>query len=244
MSVLTTALPETANRITLYGPDHLDPDVVKAFLSCLKDTNVEYSIYVDETGIIVVLPTERRELDLEGIDEGLHKCIMAANDRLELAAESTVYDSSESKGATTVDSVTYSWISEQGGLGKKPVGTRPPTTDKSEQTLALGIGNNTSGPAIDQSLHYWSLVSSDKYCKNHDAQLSFPGNCHSHHQSYKSIEVENSSNSESLTMSIWPHHNCEKSDNRLFTIPPGSWSSCHSRTTYSYKGRFHKCAVC
>lgn len=79
------------DRITIYGPTELNSQASHEFLTCLANTVVEYRIYIDQGGIIVVLPSDRRELDEDGKDEGLFECIKDVNTRMEVVVESTEY---------------------------------------------------------------------------------------------------------------------------------------------------------
>ncbi|KAL1850832.1 hypothetical protein Plec18170_006668 [Paecilomyces lecythidis] len=116
--LLVTASPQTVTNVTVYKPDKLDSQVSRTFLDCLTKTGVEYKVYVDEGGTTVVLPTEQRETDFDGEDQELLKCIIAVNDRMDVAVESTIEYDDKHENAILCNSATHEWLSEQGAKGK------------------------------------------------------------------------------------------------------------------------------
>ncbi|GAD91438.1 predicted protein [Paecilomyces variotii No. 5] len=122
------ASSQNVDNVTVYEASQLDNQVSRQFLDCLKKTGIEYNFYVDEGGVTVVVPAERREIDFDGKDQELLKCIIAINDRMNVAAESTVEDDDKHKNAISSNSLTHEWLEEQGASGKSVVGTRPART--------------------------------------------------------------------------------------------------------------------
>lgn len=168
MFISATAISsQNVGNLTLYGPDQLDSQVSRSFLDCLRNTGVEYNIYVDEDGTTVVVPTANRDVDFDGEDRALLKCIMDVNHRMKVAAESSEYYQREHESAVPSRSTTHEWLSEQDALGKTPIGTRPAKTHLTGNFSggAAATGNGISIrwrrriELMALSLRYWTYAS-------------------------------------------------------------------------------------
>ncbi|EAU39317.1 predicted protein [Aspergillus terreus NIH2624] len=187
-------------NVTIYGPEELNSQVANYFLSCLNSTGTDYRLYVEDFGTTIALPPTNRTIDFEGEDQGLFECIVKVNLQMEVAAESTLYDQGESQTVRPSSLVTYEWLSEHGGLGKKPVGSRPP------KTMGASFTADARSIIPRQSLVYWAYPASDTGCENSDLIASYAHHCHNSASAYKSIQFEISARHEYLKVEMWPHH--------------------------------------
>jgi hypothetical protein len=60
----------------------------------------------------VVVPAIKREIDFDGVDAKLLKCIMQVNHLMHVVTESSLYDHDEHENAVASHSVTHEWLSE------------------------------------------------------------------------------------------------------------------------------------
>ncbi|RAO65716.1 uncharacterized protein BHQ10_001728 [Talaromyces amestolkiae] len=106
----------SSQNTTRYEPDELRSEVSHTFLACLRNTGVQYKVYVDN-GATVVIPATKREIDFDGIDRKLLECIIQVNHLMHVVAESALYDQDEHGNAAAGHSVTHEWLSTQGANG-------------------------------------------------------------------------------------------------------------------------------
>ncbi|KAJ5595145.1 uncharacterized protein N7459_001353 [Penicillium hispanicum] len=170
MSILVTASPQNTTNPTVYGRDELNSDVSRTFLACLQSTGVEYKVYVDTTGVTVVIPATKREIDFDGVDEKLFACIVQVNHRMHVVTESTLYDQDEHTNAVAGNSVTHEWLSEQGANGMKEVGTRPATNSTARGSRRNAEGEKKSAKRTFRQL-YFSFPSDWSDCASGEDQL-------------------------------------------------------------------------
>lgn len=237
-SILASALPQPMGNLTIYGSEQLGSQVANTFLSCLNNTGTDYKLYVEDFGTTIALPPTNRAINFEGEDQGLFECIVEVNLQMEVAAESTLYDHSEFPTASPSRLVTYEWLRSQGALGKKPVGSRLPTT------MGDSVAANPRSLIPRQSLVYWAFPASDLDCVHADLIASHTNHCHNSASSFSSIRFENTAQHEYLTVEMWPHHQCQKGNSRRRVIHPGTLDTCQKKTTYSWYGSFSRCKSC
>ena len=106
----------SSSNMTTYRPAELRSEVSHTFLTCLRNTGVQYKVYVDN-GATVVIPMTKRDIDLDGIDKKLLECIIHVNHLMHVVVESALYDQDEHANAVAGHSVTHEWLSTQGANG-------------------------------------------------------------------------------------------------------------------------------
>ncbi|KAJ9297316.1 hypothetical protein DTO271G3_4609 [Paecilomyces variotii] len=193
--LLVIASSQTVGNVTVYQASQLDSQVSQTFLDCLKKTGVEYNVYVDKGGTTVVVPAERREVDFHGQDQELLKCIIAVNDQMDVAAESTIEPDENHDSAISSNSATHEWLEEQGASGKAAVGTRPASTALSNHTSGMDsspsarsrIARRGKYQPRSGSLHYWAYLDDYAGCRNANSEASFDGTCHTYASALASV---------------------------------------------------------
>ena len=237
-SILASALPQNIGNLTICGSEQLGSHVANTFLSYLNNTGTDYKLYIENFGTTIALPPTNRLIDFEGEDQGLFECIVEVNLQIETAAESTLYDQCEFQDVKPSSLFTYEWLRSQGALGKKPVGSRHPTT------MGDSIAASPRSVMPRQSLVYWAFPATDTDCVNTDLIASHADRCHNSASAFSSIQFENTAQHEYLKVEMWPHHQCQKGNSRRRVIHPGTLDTCQKKTTYSWYGLFSRCKSC
>ncbi|CAK7227580.1 hypothetical protein SEUCBS140593_006623 [Sporothrix eucalyptigena] len=218
----------STTMLTYFGPTALSAEVASSFLGCVNATGDSYGLYVEDTGGIIVVPLDQRRVDLTTTDAALLQCILASNDAMYLAAESTEVHSATDKGAVALDGVSYDWLVAQGTTGKQALGTKPASSPLTSRGAdAVGV-TQTYGAYLD---------SSGRDCTNHDHHTFEENSCHGVRQAYKSARFENTHGG-TLHMEIWPHHDCDKNDSRTFVITGLQIGECQKKDVFSWKGHY------
>ena len=102
-------------------PTDLNEEDTKRFLDCVKATGGQYEISVDDQGWIVVIPAENRELDLNGTDSELFKCLRQAK-TMQVALGGTGDGREEyrnAKGVHKHDHASLVWAGARGQIGRE-----------------------------------------------------------------------------------------------------------------------------
>ncbi|KAK3357958.1 hypothetical protein B0T25DRAFT_567209 [Lasiosphaeria hispida] len=227
--LVVAASAGTAAGLTVYGANQLDNQVSSTFLDSLQNTTIGYNIYVDDLGVTVVVPTVQRAIDFDGEDAGLFDAITAVNDHMFVAAESNLAQN-EAHTVLPSSQVTHEWLVGQGASGKEAASTRPAG---GVNGLSGGIAERAEAAA----LNYFAYLDDHKGCTNHDLVSVYEKKCNTYASAYASVFFENPQ-SKALTVTIWPHHDCSKGDQRAFVVSAKSVGSCQARTTYSFSGQF------
>lgn len=201
----------------------LDKSVADSFLKCLRETGVDYHISVDTDGHTVVSPVEQRGFDFEGKDAALRKCVDEHFGKMKLAMESNQYPDPNVASKVAAHSSTAEDLASQGALGHA-------AEEYVQQRRSL---------MVSRAPEYYDIYlgpNKDDNCANQDLKNEYANDCHSHASSYASVICTNLSDTQNMDCILWPHHDCDKGNDKTYSVQPGVVSECIIRTTYSYKG--------
>lgn len=229
-----------SRNITVRGPTSLDKDVADSFLSCLNATEVRYALYIDE-GVTIVHPVVNRTIDFDGADEHLFSCMMLSVQNMSIAAEDFAASENENTHSIHASRATFPWLVSHGAVGLQVIGTQKPGSSlQPDSSLASwDVDEMQASRLLKRSVsHFWAYVSDYKSCASSDLLTPYVNECHTYNQAYASVKFENPSLIYYLEVEIWPHHRCEKGQARKIVIYPLESSECHTRTTYSFYGRY------
>ncbi|RHZ57687.1 uncharacterized protein CDV56_107091 [Aspergillus thermomutatus] len=230
---------DAVRNITVLGPTALHQHTADNFLTCLNATEISYRLYVDE-GIATVLPPGNRTIDFSGVDERLLECMKMSTDKVSIAAEDTTeYNENHASSVHTVQ-VTYAWLVEQGAVGLHAVGTRLVSLEEGLTAREEDEEVNAAGSQLEKRSfsHYSAYLSDFLHCPSDDVRIFKSNKCHSYQTKWKSVEYSNLSGDLYLEMQIWPHHGCQKKQQKKFVVAPLKTSVCYNRNTFSFWGEY------
>ncbi|KAI1992150.1 hypothetical protein LOZ53_002601, partial [Ophidiomyces ophidiicola] len=221
--IQAAATPNASNAITELAHSDLKEHDGNGFLNCVRSTNTDYHMYVDE-GTMVVTRSPGQDIDLEEHDAPLKRCVEVSARSMMIAVENASGKSQPHPRSIPVSDASFDWLKGSGAQGLRGVRSVSPIS--------------ASGLAARQETHYFAYPSFHKNCESPDLKSSYPNQCYSVASAYTSIQFENPSKTKPMTATIWPHHSCDKGNERKIVVPKGTRSACQNKTTYSYKGRF------
>ncbi|TQV90824.1 hypothetical protein V2A60_002506 [Cordyceps javanica] len=211
---------ESGNMLALMGQGALDEQSYSAFANCVQGLGSAYKAYPDE-GVLVVIPSTSRAIDIDAADKELWKCIEASSDTVSLAVESSEFHDAAHEASTNVKSIQHTDALNMGVTGQKVV----------DHVVARSSGLETR--AI---VNYYAGHHSDENTCRGDFNHYRLSTCISFASAYRSTLADNLDATRQLRYTIWPHHSCQKGNQRTINIRPRSSSACQVRTTYSWNG--------
>ncbi|GLA50018.1 hypothetical protein AnigIFM63604_006032 [Aspergillus niger] len=228
---------DVVRNVTMLGPTTLHQHVADGFLTCLNATEISYRLYVDD-GTTTVIPLSNRTIDFTGIDERLLECMKMSADTMSVAAEDTVEYNENHAGSMGAFQATYAWLVQNGAVGLRPVGSRSVTMEEG-LTSREDKGELNAGLLEKRSFsHYSAYLSYHKECPSDDVRIFKSDKCHSYVTKWKSVEFQNLSGNLYLEVQIWPHHGCQKKQQKRLVVLPLKTSYCFNRNTFSFWGEY------
>lgn len=114
----------------------LKESVVQELLKCINALSIDYRVYVDADGQVVVIPAGRRTIDLRGVDKGLATCMLQVLGEMTVAAESSEFGSPSHQSALATGSADFAFLLENSAKGQRPLpGNATALVDRSEHRL-------------------------------------------------------------------------------------------------------------
>lgn len=218
-AMATPASADSNNMLAVMGQDALDAQSYSAFANCVQGLDSAYKAYADE-GVLVVIPSTSRAIDINTTDKELWSCIESSSNTVSLATESSEFHNQAHEASTDVKSIQHTDAVNMGVTGQKVVDHVVAKRNALERRDAA----------------YYNVHHSDeKTCKG-DFNHYYLKTCNSFASAYSSTLADNLDAAKHLRYTIWPHHSCEKGNQRTININPHSSSSCQVRTTYSWNG--------
>ncbi|KAM3528330.1 hypothetical protein NHJ13051_002454 [Beauveria bassiana] len=215
------ALDDSSTMLAVMGQDALDEQSYSTFAKCVQGLDSAYKAYADE-GVLVVIPATSRAIDIDTMDKELWNCIESSSNTVSLAAESSEFHDQTQDASTDVKSIQHSNAVNMGITGQKVV------DHVAAKTRALET----------RDVQYYGVHHSDENTCRGDFNNYYINNCISSASAYASTLADNLDAAKRLRYTIWPHHSCEKGNQRVIVINPRSSSACQVRTTYSWQGAY------
>lgn len=98
----------------------LKESVVQELLKCINRLSTDYKVYVDVDGNVVVIPAERRAIDLlTGVDKGLAKCMQQVLGEMTVIAESSEFEDPSHQSALATGSADFAFLLVNGAKGQR-----------------------------------------------------------------------------------------------------------------------------
>lgn len=215
------ALADSSTMLAIMGQGALDEQSYSVFTNCVQALDSSYKAYTDE-GVLVVVPSTSRAIDINTTDKEMWNCIKSSSSTVSLAIESSEFPDQAHEATTDVTSIQHTDAVNMGVTGQKVVDYVPAKTNALET----------------RDVAYYDVHHSDeKTCKGDFNQYHLK-TCISFASAYDSTLASNLDTAKHLRYTIWPHHSCEKGNQRTININPRSSCPCQVRTTYSWKGAY------
>ncbi|WVW79619.1 hypothetical protein I302_101588 [Kwoniella bestiolae CBS 10118] len=207
---------------------------IAGFLNCLGDSVNNYKFNIED-GEILVMPADNRSPNCTTRDNLLLNCIMRYHNYLNIVLYGSTYSD---------DTVTTSFVGSElsdrlAGHGVSTVPNRRRSTGGFPNSYSH-IKSKLRRQAVNG--YYQSYPATDDSCEDNDQQSHFAGECPSYQTKYTSIEFYNPEPQAVLTAYVWPHHDCQKGNEKGYVASPFGYTSCPKRDTYSWKGSFTNAA--
>ncbi len=196
----------------------------KDFLDCVSGSVESYKVKVEDDGTVLMKPSSPRSLDDNGRDKVLFDCMSEHAGMLRTAAESSLYSPEQTALLSDLSSVSAEILGSLGASGQAMVST---TKQRRE------IGTRSDGT-------YNFYPDLDKGCGSQDLVHAKIAICNVVSRAYQCFQCENDDSSKTMSCYVWPHHNCQKGDERGYSLPPKSITPKIDRSTFSYIGNYIK----
>ncbi|OAR02745.1 hypothetical protein LLEC1_04752 [Akanthomyces lecanii] len=214
------ALTDSSSMLAVMGQDALDAQSYSAFTNCVQGLGGSaYKAYADE-GVLVVIPSTSRAIDINTTDKELWSCIESSSNNVSLAVESSEFYDQAHEVSLNVQSIQHTDAVNMGITGQKVVDHVAASTNAVER----------------RDVAYYNVHHSDENTCRGDFNQYYLRTCNSFASAYSSTLADNLDAAKHLRYTIWPHHSCDKGNQRTININPRSSCPCQVRTTYSWNG--------
>ncbi|CEJ91715.1 hypothetical protein VHEMI07408 [[Torrubiella] hemipterigena] len=218
---ITTGLSDSSDMLSVMGQGALEEQHFSVFSNCVQALSSSYRAYVDE-GVLVVIPFTKRTIDLDTVDAEMWKCIDSSADTVSLAIESSEFDDPAQEESAHISGIRYADAVQMGLRGQKVIDRVP------NSSASNGIQKRDPG-------YYYAYLSDERTCHG-DFNHYYSRRCYTWASAYASTSAGNVDKKKCLKYTIWPHHNCEKGNQRTISIRPQTQCTCQVKPTYSIYG--------
>ena len=97
----------------------LKESVAQELLKCINLLSTDYKVYVDLDEHVVVIPAERRAIDLTGVDKALAKCMLQVLGEMTVIAESSEFEDPSHQCALATGSADFAFLLANGAKGQR-----------------------------------------------------------------------------------------------------------------------------
>ncbi|EPE26770.1 hypothetical protein GLAREA_02684 [Glarea lozoyensis ATCC 20868] len=185
-TVVAPTTLDSSIMLAVMGQGELDDQNFSVFKACVQNLNSTYRAYVDE-GVLVLLPTANRTIDIKTTDMDLWQCIEASTSTVSLALESSEFDDEVQETSIDITAIDHANAVEMGVTGQIVTGHVPSRAPTS---------------ALDKrDAGYFYAYSSDENTCNGDFNYYHTQECYGVASAYSSTAAGNLDQSGPLTLS-------------------------------------------
>ncbi|KAF4554393.1 Hypothetical protein D9617_4g001470 [Elsinoe fawcettii] len=213
------------------------------FMACLGEHANRYTMYIEDSGLMVIVRKEPGAIDRSGDDSVLMQCLIKFRG-ISAAVEALPSDQRYRRTTKELSEVSFEDAMSLGASGRaleeisneEAQAIRRKNLDASKKAggaVPQGWSTNTTDTSLNkrQTYGYWLYQSLWTGCGG-DVNWYETWKCFGWASSYASVQFENDGGCFLYTI-IWPHHDCNR-DERNYIVDPFSFGPCNDRTTYSF----------